>query len=144
MLCMDNASMHVEKGFFSPTTRSCTELTRCYCLLELLVIEELIWWTPILVGRPWVRDSVRYSLIHLEDSNSLLMHSDSTYVNYCNTGYYHDEYTVNSWAILVCFLCNLFCLVCMFILHSIAATLSKLSAWIYKWNSNSNRSHING
>ena len=33
-------------------TLSCTELTSCYYLLELLVIRELSIWTSILIGRP--------------------------------------------------------------------------------------------
>ena len=56
-------------------TLNCTELTSCYYLLELLVIGELSIWTLILIERPLVRVSVRYILIHFEDSNS-------TYVNY--------------------------------------------------------------
>ena len=35
ILCMDSACMHVDERFCSPTTLSCTELTSCYCLLEL-------------------------------------------------------------------------------------------------------------
>ena len=79
-------------ALFLPTTLSCTELTSCHWLLELLVIKDLSIWTPILIGRPWVRDSIRYSHIHLEDSNSFPMHSNSTYVNYCNTEYYYCEW----------------------------------------------------
>ena len=115
-------------ALFLPTTLSCTNLTSCHLLLDLLVIRELSIWTLILIGRPWVRDSVRYSHIHLEDSNSYPMHSNSTYVNYCNTGYYHDEYIVNSWAILVCFLCGLLCSVCIFILHSFAANIIRTTS----------------
>ena len=33
-------------------TLICIELTSCYCMLELLVIEELSIWTSILIGRP--------------------------------------------------------------------------------------------
>ena len=73
------------RAFYLPATLNCTELTSCYFLLELLVIGELSIWTLILIGRPSVRDSVRYNLIHLKDSNSLLMHSNSTYVNYIVT-----------------------------------------------------------
>ena len=74
-------------ALYLPTTLSCTELTSCYCLLELLVIRELSTWTPILIERPLVRNLVRYTLIHLEDSNSLLMHLSSTFVNYIVTPY---------------------------------------------------------
>ena len=45
--------------------------------------------------------------------------------------------TVNSWEIIVWFLCGLFCSVCIFILHFVQ-TLLELSTWICKWHSNSN------
>ena len=49
--------------------------------------------------------------------------------------------TVNSWAILVHFLCGLFCSVCIFIL-CLLQTLLELFAWRSKLHSNSNMFHI--
>ena len=120
-----------------PTTLSYTELSSCQWLLELLVIRELFIWTLILIRRPWVRYSVRYSQIHLEDSNWFLMHLNSTYVNYCNTRYYYCEwyckFLSNTCLFPVWFVCS----VCIFILHFLK-TLLEISTWISKWYLNSN------
>ena len=105
MICMDNACMHVDECFFSPTTLSFTELTSHYCLLDLLVIREFICWTPILIGRLDLEIQLDIVLFTWR----VRIHSLCIWIlpicNLLYTGYYYDEYTINSWAILVLFLC---------------------------------------
>ena len=125
------------RRLFPPITLSSTELTSCHCLFELLDIRELICWTLILIERPWVRDLVRYNHIHLVDSNCSLMHSKSSYVNYCNTGYYYCEWYCKFLSNTCMFPVWFFCSVCIFILH-LLQTLLELYAWRYKWYSNYN------
>ena len=130
------------RRLFPPTTLSYTELTSYNWLIELLDIWELIYWTLILIKIPWVRWSVRYSHMQLVHSNCSLMHLFFLFVTYCNNKFIIVNDTVNSWPILIRFLCGLFCSVCIFILH-LLQTLLELYSWISKWHSNSNNQGMN-
>ena len=102
----------------------------------------VVYLDQILIGRPWVRDSVRYSLIHLEDSNLLLMHLNSTYLSsivcwilwwwiYCK--FLSNTCPFPVWFVLIslCFhrpfnCCNIIRILCLNII----------------WHSNSNRKRV--